>query len=58
MSWSLEALLVELLAFRKEEKRRMMVEQSRLGTIALGAPFSSGSEKGLFVEPFVQYRHK
>jgi hypothetical protein len=29
-----------------------------LGNYRLGGSFSSGSEKGLFVEPFVQYRHK
>ena len=45
MSWSLGALLVELLTFRKEKKRRMMVEQSRLGTIALGAPFRAARRK-------------
>jgi hypothetical protein len=45
VSWSLEALLVELLAFRKEEKRRMMVEQSRLGTVALRAPFRAARRK-------------
>jgi hypothetical protein len=45
VSWSLGALLVELLTFREEEKRRMMVEQSRLGTIALGAPFRAAQRK-------------
>ena len=55
---ALGALLVGLLCkgYLKESKQRELVEQSRLGRIALGALARSGSEKGfksLLVSPFV-----